>query len=278
VHFNVMKLSTALLSMVFCAFICLPETTGATDNAVDLVNDAIDRAKQYQEKITLPEQTNREAQSAAGKAFEEFQSQAFQEKIDAEKDRIENTLFRPFSSQPPAAATDGKICPDGWPATERLILFISSSMPLSVLRTYVKDIDALNDPNVVMVLKGFVGGMQTVRPTLDFLEQLMVRERDCRLSEGKPCDVYDANIQIDPLLFSRFGIQQVPAVAYVRNVKMIDTRQSMALEGNLSQEIDAVVVYGDASLEYSLERIFDETKSPRIKKAVQTLRGDFYAQ
>jgi type-F conjugative transfer system pilin assembly protein TrbC len=273
-----MKLSTTLLSMVFCAFICLPETTGATDNAVDLVNDAIDRAKQYQEKIALPEQTNREAQSAAGKAFEQIQSQAFQKKIAAEKNRIENTLFRPFSSQPQAAATDGKICPDGWPATERLILFISSSMPLSVLRTYVKNIDALNDPNVMMVLKGFVGGMQTVRPTLDFLEQLMVRERDCRLSEGKPCDVYDGNIQIDPLLFSRFGIQQVPAVAYVRSVKMIDARQSMALEGNLSQEIDAVVVYGDASLEYSLERIFDETGSPIIKKAVQTLRGDFYAQ
>lgn len=273
-----MKLSTTLLSMVFCAFICLPATTGATDDAVGLVNDAIDRAKQYQEQIALPEQNNREGESAAGKAYEKFQSQAFQEKIAAEKDRIENTLFRPFSSQPPAAATDGKICPDGWPATEKLILFISSSMPLSVLRTYVKNIDALDDPNIMMVLKGFVGGMQTVRPTLDFLEQLMVKERDCRLSEGKPCDVYDANIQIDPLLFSRFGIQQVPAVAYVRNVKMIDARQSMALEGNLSQEIDAVVVYGDASLEYSLERIFDETKSPRVKKAVQTLRGDFYAK
>ena len=276
-HFNAMKLSNALLGMILWVSICLPEIAGAADDTMDLVNDALDRAKKYQEGIAVPEQTNRETESAAREAFEKFQSQVFQEKIDDEKNRIEDTFFKPFTSQP-KAVTDVKSDPDGSPTTERLILFISSSIPLSVLRTYVKDIDALNDPNVVMVLNGFVGGMQYVSPTLDFLEELMVREKDCRLSEGNRCDVYGVAIQIDPLLFRRLGIQQVPAVAYVRNIKTIDARQSMAVEGNLSQEVDAVVIYGDASLEYFLERIFDATGSHWIKKAVQTLRGDFYAQ
>ncbi len=273
-HFKVMKIF--VIGMVLFALICSSETMNAQDQTIEIMNRAIDQAKKCQGQITLSEETNKEAEAVARKAFDRFQSQEFQEKIDAETERIEQTFFRPFSPETPRTETPEKICPDRLPATEKIFLFISSSMPVHTLRTYVQDMDILDDPNFVIVLRGFVGGMKYVRPTLDFLEKLIVREKNCRLSEGNQCNMFHANIQIDPLIFGKLDIQQVPAVAYVKNIKKIDVQQSMGREGNLVEETDAVVVYGDASLDFALERIFNETGNIQIKKAIQKLRGDFY--
>ena len=268
-----------ILKMVFVAVLCslmgLHQNAIAQDNEMDIIQKAMDQAAKYESEIILPE-TDKAAESAAREAFDRYQSQEFQEKITSETERIKHTLFGPFSNPDRLEKPEETMCMDGLAGSEKIYLFISSSIPLSTLRTYVRNLDTLNDPNIVMVLRGFINGMQLVRPTLEFLERLLVKDKDCRLSDGKQCDVYQANIQIDPLVFRKFNIQQVPALAYVKNIKTIDAQQSMGKDGNLAEESEAVVVYGDVALDYALEQMFNETGNLQIKKAVQKLRGDFY--
>ena len=242
----------------------------AQDSEMDLIQQAMDRAAKYENEIVLPE-VNKDGQSAAKQAFDKYQSQEFQQNITSETERIKQTLFGNFTQQTNPGESDENICLDRLTDDENIYLFISSSIPLNTLRTYVRDLDTLNEPNFVVVLRGFVDGMEKIRPTLGFIESLLVKDSTCRLSDGKQCDVYQANIQIDPLAFRKFNIQQVPALAYAKKINSID-----AQDAGSSDEPEAVVVYGDLSLDYALDQIYSETKNPQIKKAVQKIRGDFY--
>ncbi len=261
--------------MVF-TFIAVSAAGGDGESAFEIVNKALEQAETYSSDITVPEGTNEAAESAATEAYERFTSRDFQKRIKSETERIKQTLFGNYSPESPKTETGESMCTDHLQETQKVFLFISSSMPVGTLRTYARDLDTLNDPNFVMILRGFIGGMKQVRPTLDFLQKIAVKDEECRIGEGKKCDMFRANIEIDPLVFQKFQIGQVPAVAYLKNVQAIDTKQSIGLEGNLSGVVDAAVVYGDASLDYALERIFNETKNPQIQKAMKKLRENFY--
>lgn len=104
-------------------------------------------------------------------------------------------------------------------AEEGFIVFISLSMPPASL-------DRLIDQSIAMkftlVLRGMSG--QSLTDTIKTV-QALVGQRE-------------ADIQIDPRLFTRFGINRVPAVALVSP----DTGKSG-------------VVYGDVSVDYALEHM-----------------------
>ena len=260
---SIIKLGLIVVLVVSMGFF---QTICAQDSEIDLVQQAMDQAAKYENDIELPE-VNKDGESAANEAFDKYQSQEFQHKITSETQRIRQTLFGNITQQTNPGESDENICLDQLAKDENIYLFISASIPLNTLRTYVRDLDMLNDPNFVVVLRGFVDGMEKIRPTLGFIESLLVKDSNCRLSDGKQCDVYQANIQIDPLAFRKFNIQQVPALAYVK---------SIGNDAKPSDEPEAVVVYGDVSLNYALDQIYSETKNPQIKKAVQKIRGDFY--
>ena len=242
----------------------------AQDSEMDLIQQAMDQAAKYENEIVLPE-VNKDGESAAKEAFDKYQSQEFQQNITSETQRISQTLFGNFSQQTNPGESDENICLDQLAKDEKIYLFISASIPLNTLRTYVRDLDTLNEPNFVVVLRGFVDGMGKIRPTLEFIESLLVKDSTCRMSDGKQCDVYQANIQIDPLVFRKFNVQQVPALAYAKRINPIDSQ-----DAGSSDEPEEVVIYGDVSLDYALDQIYSETENPQIKKAVHKIRGDFY--
>ena len=65
--------------------------------------------------------------------------------------------------------------------------------------------------------------------------------------------MYNAGIEIDPLLFRKYGITQVPAVVYVPEVKSeVEFIEGSKDDGGSSEYY---VVYGDASIEYVMEVI-----------------------
>lgn len=274
-RFRALKPSITCSLAVFI-FTAVLAAAGDGESNFEIVNKALEQAETYSKEIVVPEDMNEAAESAAKEAYDRFESREFQESIKAETERIKQTLFGNYSPESGQTETEASVCLDSLQENQKVFLFVSSSMPVSTLRTYAMDLDALNDPNFVMVLRGFVGGMKQVRPTLDFIEKIAVREEDCRISEGKKCDMFRVNIEIDPMVFQKFHIEQVPAIAYAENVQAIDTQQSIGREGNLSGEMDAAVVYGDASIEYALEQIFIETKDPQIQKAMNKLQEGFY--
>lgn len=245
------------------------------DKPLELYDSALKRSKHFEEIITLPE-ISREAAGAAQKTADYFNSAEHQKKLDNEKVRIGNELFYlPYDKS--SAEKSNQLCEDKLSASERIYLFISSSVPHSTLRTYARDLAILDDPHIAVVLRGFVHGMKLVKPTLDFIQGMVLLDANCQPERQAPCETDDINIQIDPLVFRKFNIQSVPALAYIQGMDLRDPMQSIGMEGNLKQEINAVILHGDISLSNALEKIYKKIHSPQLLGAIQRLRKDgFY--
>ncbi|PIP38080.1 MAG: hypothetical protein COX19_14635 [Desulfobacterales bacterium CG23_combo_of_CG06-09_8_20_14_all_51_8] len=154
---------------------------------------------------------------------------------------------------------------------ERIFLFVSSSMPAATLKNFAADLDKLKDPNIFMVMRGFVGGVRLIKPTLKFIDSILIKDPNCNPVTRK-CEAYQANINIDPALFSKYGVQTVPAIVYARGVN--ETEAGQGTTENIAA--DAYLVSGDISLDYALEVILKESKSSQIDNILKKLRRGFY--
>src|SRR3990170_4393170 len=152
---------------------------------------------------------------------------------------------------------------------ERIYIFVSSSVPKDTLRNYARDLDALGQPRMSIVMRGFVGGMTKVRPTLEFLRGVLFKDDNCDFDK---CEAYRAQVLIDPVLFRRYGIEDVPAVVYARGVSVVDSTVS---EGVKDEE--HYILYGDAVLDGALEVLNSVARVRSLDCLVWKLRiGDGY--
>lgn len=235
---------------------------------MDDVSGFIGRAKGLEKSITIP--TNKheaEMTKMAEQTNSIYQSPEYQAKLEMETERLKKeVLNKSFESYYPDALerksgpkTKGtKLAKD-----ERVYLFISSSMPMQTIRNYVNSVVELGDPNISIVMRGFVGGASKVGPTVKFIAAAIKDDALCDESKQK-CTVKKANINIDPLLFRKYGVSKVPAVVYAKGLTLADAGLSEGKDGNATVR-DYSIIYGDASLEYLLDQIAREDGSPSLK-------------
>lgn len=145
---------------------------------------------------------------------------------------------------------------------DRLVLFVSSSMPVHVLRNYVNDVDKVGG---VMIFKGTIGGIDSFIPTVNFLRKIMAVNPKCT---GASCDMRQVNISIDPERFTHHGIKRVPALIFEKNMKI----QAYCKEEDKGPKAK-VIAYGDASLAGLSNVLFQYTQDPSIKILLNSLRG-----
>ena len=237
----------------------LPAEIILAGDVTDL-NSLMDAAEN--QKIDVSHITkNKDAENAAKQTTEIFNSHQYQKKLQAEIDALKTQLNLDKGGPPSISRKEeGQntfLMPD-----EKIYLFISSSMPETTLRAYAQDLDKLRDKNIILVMQGFVGGIKYIKPTLKFIQRIQKRDQSCD-PETRPCDVFNANIYIDPQAFARYGITNVPAFVYSRNE-------------NGTEFSDAYRVSGDVSFEYALEIIEKESKSSQISSVLKKLRKGFY--
>jgi len=247
----------------------------AVDNTPDLkmndISGVLQEAQEKAKELQLPEQDQADAcgcQDAAGKLMEKFNAPDHQAMMRNEQQRLRETIFKDILTEsmpqgehhsPPKTASN----------SAQLYLFVSCSVPLTTLRNYAAMIDRARSGQVIMVLRGFVGGMKKIRPTMEFISEILKKDPACDFMKGKyparghKCDSYQVNIQVDPLLFQRFAIEEVPALAYLP-VSENDT------EG---KQTEPLIVNGDAGLDYLLKRINREAKSAELNRLIASLRG-----
>lgn len=195
----------------------------------------------------------------AKRAAEIIRSPEFTQKVDKERARLQQEVFG-MKEQPSTYYTD--LNAEKRPclaADERVYLFVSSSMPEATIRTYVKDIARLHDPNIIVIMRGFIGGMDKFQPTMEFITNMQKENRTCT---GSDCAMYGVAFEIDPNLYRRFKPAQVPALIYTRGV---------TVQGEGSEGFDAAgsnvptnpwwVIYGDSSLSYLFSRVSDASGS-----------------
>ena len=251
--------------------------TSAPGFDLNSVSGVLARAKGLAAKMknTMPENAyKREGEIEARKTFEFYESPAFQRKVMLENERLKKEVFGGFKAYYRDMGPHGKkAMSQRWKKlspNERIYLFVSSSVLETTLRTYIEQIAGLGDPNVEVVMRGFIGGMRYMGPTLKFIGRLLEKDPSCGLS----CGLYGVNVEVDPLLFRRYGIVQVPAVVYVPDIEVLGPG-SEGLSRN-AKVGKAYAFYGDAALSYSLKRINEEAKSASLAAIIKEFRHGFY--
>lgn len=134
-----------------------------------------------------------------------------------------NEAITPFSAQSPIlGAQQAK---DKRLEKERLMVFISSSMPVAAIKSYL---DEAQKYNAAVLIKGFVG--DSLRDTTKFFETI---------------GLTNANLKIDPHSFELFNVQSVPTII------LTDTSSD---QSEITPIHDRVM--GNVPIEYAL-RLFE---------------------
>lgn len=255
----------------------LPAALDPAIKRVALYIDGAFREEQEIERLNAKDSGGR-GQEEARKMLDYYQSDSFRKKYEAEIERLKTTVFKD-TLDADYAAKEGK--KDGGKVSmlsgrERIYLFISSSVPVQTLRRYAADLDKLGDPHIVMVMRGFVGGMKYMKPTLEFVQKVVAKDAGCDPGKTK-CEAYRVAMNIDPLLFQRYGIDRVPAVVYVPEVSVTDASLSEGWEEN-ARAGDHLVLYGDASLDYILDAFHRESGRKSLERLRESLKGGVYGK
>jgi len=213
-----------------------------------------------------------------------LQSRPYQDYIAAESDRLASEFLgisldelRQRTNQLRMdTPKDGII-----PRTDRIFVFISKSVPLPILRAYVRSLDLLRDPNAVFVMRGLVGGLADLKPMREFVESIVKVDPTCSesLDASAPCPRYAAEVLVDPLLFERFGITVVPSFVYASDVRKTASVTPGEGKSDGLTETDIGSFYGisgDMSLDGALEEINLDAESQCLEVVVEKLRQGFY--
>jgi len=243
---------------------------------IDAVGGMNERGERLSKAMTLPKNVfEKDGEKRARATADLYRSEEFQNRLQVDQERIKREVFGGklqeyyLAAPGTAAAMAGEL-----PRDERVYIFISSSMPKRTLRNYTRDVAKLNDPNVKLVMRGLVGGMKYIKPTLRFVGSLLVRDEGCDPQKTK-CERFGAGVEIDPLLFRRYGIDRVPAIVFARKVSIVDPQMSEGMEKNMAVP-EFHVIHGDVALEYALDRFRAETGSRALKALVTRLNSGFY--
>lgn len=122
-----------------------------------------------------------------------------------------------------------------------------------------------------MVLRGFVGGVGKIQPTIDLVGRVMQRDPSCNQVTDGECEILSVSFGVDPLLFRRYGIDRVPAVVYARGIKAQDASLSEG-DSNNADVSEHWSAFGDASLEYIIDQIQRESGSQSLLNLAGSLR------
>ena len=241
------------------------------------LNDVNERGEKLSKTLSIPgNRFSAEGAKKAGETSDFFRSAEFQGRITAEQERLKREIFggtlqEYYRGAPEAAAAMAGVLP----ANERIYIFISSSIPRETLRNYVRDVARLKDPNVKLVMRGLVGGVKYIKPTMRFVSGILLKDPSCDPEKGR-CERYAAGVNVDPMLFRRYGIDMVPAIVFARDVNVLDPAMSEGMERN-ARSGEFYTIHGDVALGYALERFRAETGSGSLEALIRVLEAGFYS-
>jgi conjugal transfer pilus assembly protein TrbC len=233
------------------------------------IEGLLNRADKQQ--IAVPEiKDNENAQETASI----FNSEVYQKQLQDQINKLKNQLYPDLHPSNPNSISRKDNDQNAYlMADERIYVFVSSSIPMSTLKSYASDLDKLRDPNIIMVMRGFVNGIKYMKPTLEFISGIQTKNINCDPMHEK-CEAYHVDVFIDPMLFSQYAIQSVPAIVYAREVQTSNVQTDQNVSQNIASEV--YTVSGDVSFEYALDVIAKVSKSSQIDNILKKLRRGFY--
>jgi len=238
------------LLLCFMACFALHPAQAADDISPsrEQISTLLEKVKKDADRMSLPTNSHNSAgMKAAQDAFARYQEEPWQQKIEAKKQQLSQRHLGPneeilLEKQRPILSPQ-----------EKLYLFLSSSVPITTINTYLATI-AGSGSEIVPVMFGFVGGLSQAKTQGKFFGAILQKDSGCRDQSQQRCPRLALTIKIEPLLFTRYGITRVPALVYDRGG-------------------DIVIVEGDAGLTGLLARIGEEVKSPGLVGLIKTIQA-----
>ena len=233
----------------------VPDVTASLEQANRLAGSLTILKNRYEDEM----------HAEAGTLDAYYHSDEFQERIKSETERIKAQVFGEdfarFYPDNAKISRKGKLSD-----SERVYVFISTSMPLQTVRNYAASVARLGDPRIVMVLRGFVDGMTRIQPTIRFVADALKKSSTCSPVDNE-CDMLPINLVVDPLLYRCYAIERVPAVVFARGVRAENPGLSEGDNKN-TEVTDSYIIHGDASLEYILQTIGRESGATSLKELI----------
>ena len=146
---------------------------------------------------------------------------------------------------------------------DRIIIFVSSSMPLTTLRNYARDLQKVSG---LMVFRGMLGGMRTIAPTLKLIASILRINPAC---ERQRCAMRKTALVIDPILFREHAIARVPAAVFVEDMAL--TPYCERFDEQAVPEKARHIVYGDVSLKSLAEELRRLSNTKRLDPLIRSL-------
>lgn len=216
--------------------------------AGEQVEKIVQQARATAETMHLPENAhNDKGQEAARQSVEKLNAPAFREQLRCQMERIQNSN----SKQEQPSATQGK---GTLAAQETVYLFLSSSMPEAMMNRYLIDVSRTGEQRIVPVLFGLPQELAGKRVNADYFSRVMQADPECQDTPESPCQRLAVPLKVNPVLFTRYNISEVPALVY-------DNGQ------------DSWSIHGEAELAYLLEKIGKAANSPALAGISARLRG-----
>ncbi len=254
------KRNLGLMVLLFAVAAIKVSAVADSGTAKKAAQQALQKAQQTTIERSINKH-NKQGEEAAQRVFEKYQGEEFQQKLAAELRRLKDEVFTGVSvyAESQQAILTGK--DSALALDEAVYVFISSSIPLMTLRGYAHDIALLGEINIKLVMRGFIGDMSKMHPTLTFIMEFLKEDTACDVSEVQ-CDRYMVEVIIEPRLFRLYGVESVPAIMYVHG----------AIPGSQTPGL-SYVAYGDASIRYALEEINRRAHRPALDTIVKKLNG-----
>jgi len=172
------------------------------------VEKVLEQEGKIRETMTVPENSHAlEGQEAARKAMEQFNSPSFQEKLRCQRERIQGE--NPQQEQTSAIQGKGTLS-----TQESVYLFLSSSVPEEMVNRYLIDVSRTGEQRIMPVLFGLPQGLAGKRVNADYFSRVMQADPGCRDTPESPCQRLEIPLRINPVLFARYDINEVPALVY----------------------------------------------------------------
>lgn len=136
---------------------------------------------------------------------------------------------------------------------EKLFIVISSSIPKHILKNYFEMLQNVNT-DVTFVLRGTIGGVKKIKPTLDWIQEILTKNDNTR---------YEYNVVIEPRIVDKYKIERLPAVLYIKNYNPLYVEESA--------DEEHYIYYGAVDVDYALEKINSDVKSLGVEKILDKI-------
>ena len=212
------------------------------------VEQVLEQARKLSETMRLPENSHsQKGLEAARQTLEQFNAPAFQEELRCQQAKIQGNDS--VQEQAGTMKKDGKLT-----SQESVYLFLSSSVPEAMVNRYLIDIGRTGDQRISPVMFGLPQGLEGKSLNADYFSRVMQADPGCRDTPESPCQRLEVPLRVNPVMFARYDINEVPALIY-------DNGQ------------DSWSIHGDAELAFLLEKVGKVANSPSLAGISARLRG-----